>query len=79
MGAAVGGLAAGYAVNYVGRKSALMVTAVLNLIGWLLLMSASFWSDPAGLVAFLLIGRFFTGGALGWGMLCAPVSFTAII
>ena len=61
-------------MDYVGRKSALMVSAVLNLIGWLLLMSANFWSDPAGLVTFLLIGRLFTGGALGWGMLCTPVS-----
>ena len=76
-GAAIGGLLAGYAADYVGRKAALLVSAVLSMIGWLLLMSANFWThggDPVGFILTLLIGRFFTGGALGWGMLCTPVS-----
>ena len=77
VGAAIGGFLAGYAADYLGRKSALLVSAVLGMIGWLLLMSANFWTpggDPHGFVSTLLIGRFFTGGALGWGMLCTPVS-----
>ena len=74
----LGGAVAGWAIDAVGRKSALMFSAVLNLIGWLLLAGADSWRDPTGFKSLLLIGRFFTGAGLGWSMLCAPVSAIVI-
>ena len=74
VGAAIGGILAGWGVDILGRKSALLVSAILHLIGWLLLITANLWSITAGFITVLLMGRFFTGCGLGWGMLCAPVS-----
>ena len=74
----VGGAGAGLAVDFVGRKSALMFSAILNLIGWLTLAGANIWRNSVGFKALLLIGRFFTGTALGCGMLCAPVSMAVL-
>ena len=74
IGAMFGGLAAGMAVDTVGRKSALLMSAIPSLIGWLSLTSAHACNNPASFKALLLLGRFFSGCVLGWGMLCAPVS-----
>ena len=44
-------------------------SAGLCNIGWLLLITANLWSSPAGFITVLLMGQFFTGCGLGWGML----------
>ena len=74
LGGLFGGGLAGWAVDSVGRKPVLMLSAVPYLIGWLMLALANFWNSPTGFRCFILIGRFITGIGLGCGMLSAPVS-----
>ena len=65
---------AGWAVDSVGRKPVLILSAVPYLIGWLLLALSGFCRSATGFKYFVLIGRFVSGVGLGWGMLSAPVS-----
>lgn len=61
-------------MDFSGRKLALLFSALPNVVGWLMLALANLCSVPVGFQAILLIGRFCTGFAAGWSLLCAPVS-----
>ena len=74
LGAVFGGGIAGWAADGLGRKPALVMSFIPNLIGWLMLAVAQFWDSSTGFKCLVLIGRFFTGFAMGWAMLCSPVS-----
>ena len=74
VGALFGGANAGWAVDLLGRRNALMMVALPNLIGWLMISLANNCASPAGFKSLLLIGRFITGFAMGWSLLSSPVS-----
>lgn len=74
LGALFGGAGAGWTADLLGRKPTLLLSAVPNLIGWLLLALANYCTTPTLFKFLLLAGRFVTGVATGWSLLCAPVS-----
>ncbi len=75
LGAILGGGVAGWTSEGVGRKPTIVLACVPNILGWLLLASAnSLHSTGAVFKTIIFTGRFFTGVAMGWSMLIAPVS-----
>lgn len=75
MGAAFGGGTAGLFADVYGRKPALLFSSLPNMIGWLLLSLAQYCRHPAGFKVLILVGRCFTGIALGWSFVVSPVSY----
>jgi len=83
LGAVFGGLFAWPVTELLGRQPALMIGGVPAITGWLFITYARFLlnysSGPSsgptdGFVAFLLLGRLFTGFATGWSIYCVSVS-----
>ena len=72
LGALAGG-GAGLVADRVGRKPAVLMSAVPNLIGWFLLCLAHYLTDPSTFKSLILIGRLFTGVATGWSLVCTSV------
>ena len=67
MGAIAGALIGGWAIEYFGRKTALMIYSVPFATGWLLISNAQHgWM--------VLLGRLLTGVAVGATSLTVPVS-----
>lgn len=69
IGAMIGGPIGGWAIDSVGRKIALMITAIPFTGGWLLI---GFGTNAA----LLNSGRFFSGLGVGMASLIVPVSLT---
>ena len=70
IGAIAGALIGGWAIEYFGRKTALMVYSVPFATGWLLISNAKHgWM--------LFLGRILTGIAVGSTSLTVPVSTTS--
>ena len=65
----IGGPIGGWAIDFVGRKIALMITAIPFTGGWLLI---GFGTNAA----LLNSGRFFSGLGVGMASLIVPVSLT---
>ncbi|XP_068706504.1 solute carrier family 2, facilitated glucose transporter member 8-like isoform X1 [Montipora foliosa] len=65
IGAMIGGILGGYVIDLVGRKCALMLTAVPFTAGWLMI-------GLGNSAALLNAGRFFSGLGVGMGSLIAP-------
>lgn len=62
----IGGICGGHVIDFVGRKFALMITALPFTAGWLTIgMGKSAVS--------LCIGRFLSGVGVGMASLCVPV------
>ena len=79
LGAVFGGLVAWPVTELLGRKPALMIGGVPAITGWLFITYARLLNNDStgpttGFVAFLLLGRLFTGFATGWSILCVSVS-----
>ena len=70
----MGGLIAGWIVDYVGRKAALMLVGIPYLVGYLMMVYARFINHAVIFKVILLTGRFLTGVGLGWTCLATPVS-----
>ena len=66
IGAMIGGILGGYVIDLVGRRFALMLTAVPFTAGWLMI-------GLGNSAALLNAGRFFSGLGVGMGSLIAPV------
>ena len=91
MGAIVGGPLAGVAADRWGRKTALLLSGIPYLIGYLMIVYAHFISDPVAFKAVVLVGRVITGIGLGAGVITSvslihqrhvtssPAAFKAVI
>ena len=80
LGAVFGGLVAWPVTELLGRKPALMIGGVPAITGWLFIVYARLLNNDStgpstGFVAFLLLGRLFTGFATGWSIFCVSVSY----
>ena len=79
LGAVFGGLFAWPVTELLGRQPALMIGGVPAICGWLFITYArllNYSNGPTdGFVAFLLLGRLFTGFATGWSIFCVSVSY----
>ncbi|KAL5493133.1 hypothetical protein EMCRGX_G014264 [Ephydatia muelleri] len=78
LGALVGGLFAGWASDTFGRKPAIIIGTVPQLIGWVAITVAHLWPIHKAFVSFIFFGRFFAGLGAGWNSLCIPVYITEI-
>ncbi len=65
---------AGWSSETLGRHPTLLLSCLPNIIGWLLLSCGNYIVTPNIFKSVVLTGRFFTGFAMGWSMLSAPVS-----
>lgn len=74
LGALFGGLFAGWASDVFGRKRAILIGNVPQLIGWILISVAHRTPGHKGFLAVILLGRFIAGLGVGWNSLCVPVS-----
>ena len=74
IGGIFGGAMSGPIADKIGRSAALVIMNVPHLIGWLLQAYSHLASSLGGFVSLLLIGRWFTGFATGWGSLVISVS-----
>jgi MFS family permease len=68
VGGILGSILGGVLSNRVGRRAVLLVSGLVDLIGWLLIFIAQYTETSSAFKALLLLGRFWTGvgsGALG--------------
>ncbi|XP_067013918.2 facilitated trehalose transporter Tret1 isoform X1 [Anabrus simplex] len=67
IGALTGALPAGYMANIFGRRKVLLVTAVVYLIGWVVIVSADVF------IVLVYLGRFILGLAVGVSLVLVPL------
>ena len=79
MGGLFGGTIAGPVSDRIGRSAALVLMSIPHLIGWLGQAYAHFMPDFGSFVAVLMLGRWFTGFATGWGSLVISVGVTSFV
>ena len=72
IGGLIGALLAGWLVDLLGRKLALMLTSVPFTFGWLLIVLSHATSGRA-FRPIIYIGRFLTGVGTGYASLCVPL------
>lgn len=56
-----------------GRQATMMLSGLPSVFGWVLLANAQIFPEAA-FVPVLLVGRFFTGLAVGWAVFGISVS-----
>ncbi len=74
IGGIFGGALAGPVSDRIGRSSSLVLMNIPHLIGWLTQAYAQWMPNAAGFISVLMLGRWFTGFATGWGSLVISVS-----
>lgn len=72
IGGLIGAVLAGWLVDLLGRKLALMLTTVPFTFGWLLIVLSHATTGPA-FRPIIYIGRFLTGIGSGYASLCVPL------
>ena len=78
IGALVGGLIAGWLVEYFGRQLSLMFSSVPMVVGWIMILTTHSIDGPL-FRPLLFTGRFFTGVGAGCLSLNVPVSINNIV
>lgn len=76
VGAIVGALFSAGAIATLGLVLTMLISSATFVLGWLMLGTSFFMTDPFGFRALILTGRFVTGFSAGWITTAAPVSTT---
>ena len=74
LGALIGAPLAGWLVDYVGRKNALLYCSVPFAAGWLITVLSHIPDEATPVRVLLFAGRFIVGIGVGSTSLCVPVS-----
>ena len=77
VGALIGGLIAGWLVEYFGRQLSLMLSSVPLVAGWVMILLTHGINGPL-FRPLLFTGRFFTGVGAGCLSLNVPVSIMSL-
>lgn len=76
VGGVFGGSVAGPVADRIGRSASLMLMVVPHLIGWLAQAYAQWMPSAELFISVLMLGRWCTGFATGWGSLVISVRIT---
>jgi len=78
LGALIGAPLAGWLVDYIGRKKALLCCSVPFAIGWLITVLSHIPDEATTVRVLLFVGRFIVGIGVGSASLCVPVSLLCV-
>ena len=73
-GAVFGAPLGGVAADRLGRKNALLLSGIPNIIGWIIIALSDYSVSPGAFKGLILTGRAMTGFASGWLGATMPVS-----